>query len=603
MNWKRRSLKKICPGRICLGRICPGRICPGSFFLAGILMFALGIQVHSQVNLRYEQNETVSWEEAIEMYKWLDESYEEAILVEAGMTDAGKPLHLFIISGDQHFSPEQSRKAGKTILFINNGIHPGEPCGIDASLKLASGLLSGSDSYAEFLESTTVVIVPVFNVGGALNRGKYHRANQNGPIEHGFRGNARNLDLNRDFIKLDSRNTLSLTSVLRDWEPDLFVDTHTSNGADYPYVLTLINSHEQRHQPAQAAFLEEELKPFLFESMRETPYEMSPYVWSYRKTPDNGIISFIDYPRYTSGYTSLYNTLSFTVETHMFKPFRDRVLSTWHLLREMLRFTNDHGEKILAVKDRAWEEKMASTEFVLQWDLDTSRFDMISFKGYSAKSKTSRVSGQEVLWYDRSEQWEKEIPYYRYFKARVSTEVPEYYILPYAWGEVIERLKMNKVEMMTVKNDTIIEVEVSYIDSYETSERPYNGHYYHRDVKLRKSVEHIKFSSGDLIIPTRQEAREYLVQTLDPRGYDSFFSWNFFDEILFRNEYFSPYIFEESAWELLQSDEDLAKNFNERKESDSAFAASSYQQLRYIYENSPWSEPTYMRYPVYRSIH
>lgn len=587
MNWKKKSFKRRFPGRI---------------FLPGLLLMAMGIQSHSQVKLRYEQNETVSWQEAIEMYQYLDESYEEALLVEAGETDAGKPLHLFIISGDQLFSPEQSRKAGKNILFINNGIHPGEPCGIDASLKLASGLLSGSDEYAEFLESTTIVIVPIFNVGGALNRGKYHRANQNGPVEHGFRGNARNLDLNRDFIKLDSRNTRSLTRILREWKPDLFVDTHTSNGADYPYVLTLINSHEQRHQPAQAAFLEEELLPFLFESMKETPYEMSPYVWSYRKTPDNGLISFMDYPRYTSGYTSLYNTLSFTVETHMFKPFSDRVLSTWHLLREMLRFTHSHGEKIRAVKDQAWKEKMASTEFVLQWDLDTSRFDMIPFKGYSAKSKTSRISGQEVLWYDRSEEWDKEIPYYRYFKARVSAKVPGYYYLPFAWGEVIERLQLNQVEMMTVENDTIIEVEVSYIESYETSERPYNGHYYHRDVKLRKILDSILLRPGDRIIPTKQEACEYLVQTLDPRGYDSFFAWNFFDEILFRNEYFSPYIFEESAWELLQKDENLAGEFNKKKESDPAFAASSYQQLRYIYENSPWSEPSYMRYPVYRSI-
>ena len=101
-----------------------------------------------QVELRYEQNETLSWEEAIGMYGWLDEQYAEARLVEAGMSDAGKPLHLFIISKDQLFSGAEARLAGKTILFINNGIHPGEPCGIDASLKLASELLSGADSYA-----------------------------------------------------------------------------------------------------------------------------------------------------------------------------------------------------------------------------------------------------------------------------------------------------------------------------------------------------------------------------------------------------------------------------------------------------------------------
>lgn len=559
-------------------------------------------QVLGQVELRYDQNETVSWEDAIQMYTWMDEKYEEAILVEAGETDAGKPLHLFIISSEGLFTPSAAKEAGKTVLFINNGIHPGEPCGIDASLEFASGLLSGKDDYAEFLENTVVLIVPVFNIGGALNRSKYHRANQNGPIEHGFRGNARNLDLNRDFVKLDSRNTRSLTRVLREWKPDLFVDTHTSNGADYPYAITLINSHEQRHAEIQAKFLEEKVKPFLFESMRNTPYEMSPYVWSYKGTPDNGLIAFIDYPRYTSGYTSLYNTLSFTVETHMFKPFSDRVLSTWYLLREMLRFSETHGMEIQEVKKAAWEEKLATDNFVLQWALDTSRFEMIKFKGYAAKTKTSKVTGFDRLYYDRSETWEKEIPYYPYFKALITVDVPEYYYIPCAWAEVIHRLHLNDVEMTTLKKDSVLEVEVSYIEDYNTSDRPYNGHYRHNGVELRKSSENVRLRAGDLIIPTDQEAREYLVQTLEPRAYDSFFSWNFFDEILFRNEYFSPYVFEETAWELLQSDKNLAAKFEQKKADDEEFAGNPYLQLRYIYENSPWSEPTYKRYPVYRSL-
>jgi len=571
-------------------------------FVLALLLIGAERQGYAQVELRYEQNETVSWEEAIRMYEWMDQEYREASLVEVGMTDAGKALHLFIISRDQLFTPAEVRAAGKTILFINNGIHPGEPCGIDASLKLAEGLLSGSDPYSEFLENTVLVIVPIFNIGGALNRGPYHRANQNGPVEHGFRGNARNLDLNRDFIKLDSRNTQSLTAALREWKPDLFVDTHTSNGADYPYVITLINSHEQRHQPAQEAFLEKQVKPFLFESMKATPYEMSPYVWSYKQTPDNGIIAFLDYPRYTSGYTSLYNTLSFTVETHMFKPFKDRVLSTWHLLREMLRFSNNYRDEIKEAKELAWEEKMASTEFVLQWELDTSRYEMIPFKGYKALTKVSKVSGHDRLWYDRSETWEKDIPYYRYFKARSSANVPQYYIIPYAWSEVIERLQLNKVEMTMLEGDTVLDVEVSYIEDYKTTERPYNGHYRHYNVEIRKTRKAISFRAGDWIIPTNQEAIEYLVQTLEPQAYDSFFSWNFFDEVLFRNEYFSPYIFEESAWLLLQSDDALAAEFKRKQETDSAFAANPYLQLKYIYEHSPWSEPTYRQYPVYRSL-
>lgn len=567
----------------------------GSILIAGVTQ-----QVSAQVELNYKNNETVTWQEAIQMYQWLDEQYDDARLLQVGLTDAGRPLHLFVIDRGRHFSPEQIRESGKNILFINNGIHPGEPCGIDASLKLASDLLSGKDSCAQFLDKTVVAIVPVFNVGGALNRGSFHRANQNGPIEHGFRGNARNLDLNRDFIKLDSRNTQSLIQVLRSWDPDIFIDTHTSNGADYPYTITLINSHSQRHEPSQARFLDSTLLPFLFSGMERSPYLMSPYVWSFRQSPEQGIIAFMDYPRYTSGYVSLFNTFAFTLETHMFKPFEDRVLSTWYLLREALQFSAMYGEEMAEVKRVAWQEKMNRQEFTLEWALDTSRNVPINFSGYNVKQVKSRVTGQQNYSFDRSDPWEKEIPYYKFFKPVLTASVPDYYILPSAWSEVVQRLQLNGVEMEQLTTDSIIEAEIYYIEKYKTVKQPYNGHYRHYDVETRQMTQEVQLLRGDWIIPARQSAIEYLVQTLEPNAYDSFFSWNFFDEILFRNEYFSPYIFEETAEELLKNDSQLKQTFKEKRKEDPDFAGNGYAQLRFIYEHSPWSESTYMRYPVYR---
>jgi len=579
MNWR----KRVCNGLCCL--------------VIGSLT-----TLQAQVLLRYEENETVTWQEAVEMYRWLDTQYEEAFLMEAGETDVGKPLHLFIISKDGLFTPEQVRQSGRNILFINNGIHPGEPCGVDASLELASGLLSGSDPYAQYLENTVVVILPLFNVGGALNRSPYHRANQNGPKEQGFRGNARNLDLNRDFIKLDSKNARSLVKILREWDPEIFVDTHTSNGADYSYTITLINSHQQRHEPAQSAFLSETMLPWLFDAMNRTPYPMSPYVWSYGRSPESGIVGFMDYPRYTSGYVSLFNTLAFTVETHMFKPFEERVRSTWHLLREMLSFTSSHQAGIHKARQLAREQKLNRNQFTLVWALDTTRKETISFSGYCAKTETSRVTGHPRMYYDREDPWKADIPYYRYFTPVESVEVPEYYYLPSAWGEVAERLMLNQVKTSKLPRDTVMELEVYYIDDYSTRGEPYNGHYWHGSTKLRKELQQVQLYAGDLVIPVRQPAIEYIVQTLEPAGYDSFFSWNFFDAILSRKEYFSPYIFEESAALLLKEDTRLSEEFRNKREQDSLFRSDPYAQLRYIYERSPWSEISYRRYPVYRQV-
>jgi hypothetical protein len=568
--------------------------------LAGIGVLFATIHAFAQPDLRYEENESVTWEEAIEIYSHLDNLYAEARLIEAGETDIGKPLHLFIISLDRTFTPAEVHRTGKSVVFINNGIHPGEPCGIDASIKFAGDLLSGSDHYRKFLENTVVVMVPVFNIGGALNRSPYNRTNQNGPVEQGFRGNAKNLDLNRDFMKLDSKNTRSLVSLIREWEPDILVDTHTSNGADYPYVITLIANHPQRLEPPQSNFLTETLLPFLYGAMRETPYEMSPYIWSYRQTPEDGIIGFMDYPRYTSGYGGLFNTLCFTIETHMFKPFRERVLSTYYFLREILRFSSIYKSEISDQKRLAETLRSDKKEFVLEWTIDTTRYDLINFKGYAAKTKPSKVTGFDRLYYDRSESWERDIPYYNYFNPVVRVESPDYYIIPCAWEEVIDRFILNDITMWKLDRDSLIEVEAYFIEDFETRDEPYNGHYWHYNITTRKEVLNMKFHEGDYIVPVHQSGAEYIVQALEPQGYDSFFSWNFFDAILSRKEYFSPYVFEEKAEMILSENPALKAEFERLREQDDEFRSSSYAQLSYIYSHSVYSESTYRRYPVYR---
>jgi len=565
-----------------------------------LFLLSFSAALRAQPELKFMENISPAWKEVIGMYRQMDKDFTDARLLSVGATDIGKDLHLFVISKDHCFTPEKAHKAGQRILFINNGIHPGESCGIDASLKFAYDLLSGTDSTAKWLEHTTICIVPVFNVGGAMNRGAFNRANQNGPEEQGFRGNARNLDLNRDFIKLDSKNAASMVQLLQDWKPDLFIDTHTSNGADYQYTITLIATHPQKLEAPMSSFQEKIMLPWLYRSMEDSPYEMIPYVANYADSPDKGIEGFMDYPRYTSGYVSLFNSYAFTVETHMFKAYPDRVLATWEFLRRALCFTGMYGDDIQESRMKAQEQRMARSTFVLEWAADTTRFDTLLFKGYEARHKPSIVTGYERLYYDRSSPWEREIRYYNYYKPVISIEAPETYIIPSGWTEVISRLELNGVQMYPLKKDSTFEVQVYYIEQEETMPLPYNGHYWHHNTLLRKETQRLHYLSGDLLIPVHQPAAEYIVQVLEPQAYDSFFSWNFFDPILSRKEYFSPYIFEETAEALLEEDPVLKAEFDRKIQTDSAFSANAYAQLRFIYEHSPYSEKSYRRYPVAR---
>ncbi len=564
------------------------------------LLLSLLLPLSAQVPLRYDHDETLTYDEIIRAYQYLSGHYPEAVLLEAGTTDVGKPLHLFILSRAGLSTPEEVAAAGLPVIFVNNGIHPGEPEGIDASIQLAMDILRNKEGMNSWLDKVILCIIPVYNVGGILDRSAYHRANQETPPETGFRGNGKHLDLNRDFIKADSRNARSLERLFRLLKPLVFLDTHTTNGSDHQYTLTLIPTMYQKMEPAMGQFFHETMVPELFDYMKHTPYEMIPYVASLHGSPDKGIAAFNDLPRFSTGYAALFNTFAFMTENHVYKPFHDRVRSVYLFMKGLTQFTARHGKEMLQLKEEADAATARQKEFVLTWHLDTTHYRMIPFRGYEQRKYTGTVTGLPYYWYDRQRPYTKEIRYYDTFLPAKRVTAPRYYIIPQAWQAVIERLRINGIRMERLGCDTTLTLQVYYITSLDKGTRPYNGHYQHRNVQYRSEERPVKLYRGDYIIPVDQPGNKYLVQTLEPDAPDAFFAWNFFDPVLDRREYFSPSTFEEKAAKVLEQDPALRKTFEEKRKSDSTFATSRYQQLSYIYNHSPWLEDSWMRVPVYR---
>jgi hypothetical protein len=139
-----------------------------------------------------------------------------------------------------------------------------------------------------------------------------------------------------------------------------------------------------------------------------------------------------------------------------------------------------------------------------------------------------------------------------------------------------------------------------YIEDYETGKEAYEGHYLHSKLKVKKVMQKVLFKEGDYMIYTNQSINRYLIETLEPQAPDSYFSWNFFDGILQRKEYFSAYVFEDSALEILEKNPIIKTELENKKATDKKFAASASAQLMFIYERSESAEVGYMRYPVGR---
>jgi hypothetical protein len=542
--------------------------------------------------------ETTTYTAAISYYKNLVKTYPEARLLTYGNTDFGKPLHVLVLSRDKVFDPSAIRKNNKRVLLINNGIHPGEPEGIDASMMLARDLLKAN----KLPKDVVICIIPLYNIDGSFNRTGTSRANQNGPVAYGFRGNSKNLDLNRDFIKTDSKNAAAFQLIFNTWQPEIFVDTHTSNGADYQYVMTLIPTQKDKLNSILSGYLTKTLVPDLYTGMEKVGYPMIPYVNSIGETPETGITGFIDPPRYSTGYATLHNSIGFMPETHMLKSYDLRVDATYKLLQTYVEIVERDAKIIGENKRKADEFVAAQKEFPLEWKLNKTVVNDLTFKGFEDGQKPSTISGADRLYYDRSKPYTKTIKEWNKFEPSVSVQKPVAYIIPKAWDRVIALLKLNNVKIQEIKADQKIEVESYYIGDFKTGARPYEGHYLHSGLKLNTVKQNLQYYAGDFVIYVNQSTNRYIVETLEPQATDSFFNWNFFDSILDMKEHYSAYVFEDTATELLKNNPELKNKLEAKKASDAEFAKNGAAQLDFVYKNSDYYEKTHNRYPVARLL-
>jgi len=572
------------------------------FLLQFIIAFsAFGVLNAQNIIYKYQQNRSFTVDEVTDAYRQLQKNYpKQCSLQEIGISDIGRPIHLFIISEDGNFSPDLARNKGKMVLFVNNGIHAGEPPGIDASVKFAEDVLTKSE-YKKLLKDVVICIIPFYNVDGGLNRNCCSRTNQNGPEEYGFRGNAQNRDLNRDFIKTDTRNTEAFVNAYQNWLPDVFIDTHDTNGSDFQYVMTLITSQLDKQNRYLADYQRKSYLPKLYEEMKKRNFEMIPYVNFRGNSPETGIVDFLETPRFSTGYSTIFGSLGFVTETLKYKAFPKRVEATYAFLLSSLELMSAEKNALQTARKKALNDIKSKQVFEIAWQLDTANVDSIEFKGYETSYVESQFGfGAKQLTYNQDKPYTKKIPHYKRYIPSVTVQKPSAYIIPQSWHEVVRRLKINNVVLTRLEKDTLIAVEMYYIENYETVKTPFEGHYLHFNVNVRKEYLPVKFHKGDYVAETNQQANRYLVETLEPQGTDSFFAWNFFDGILQQKEWFSPFSFEPMALELLKNNVFIREAFERKKKEDAEFAKDHWGQLYFIYKLSPYYENTHNRYPVGR---
>lgn len=561
---------------------------------------------------------TASYTECVNWYRKLASAFPAYCSLQSiGLGDAGKEIYVLKLMGERMgrmnrlgegdagiLAGADAVPVPKVKILINNNIHPGEPEGTDASMFLVRDLLFFGQYWQQTLPFLELHVICQYNVDGTLNRSATSRANQNGPVEYGFRGNAQNLDLNRDFVKTDSRNAKALVNLMAKEQYHLFIDNHTSNGADYQYVLTYFHTRPEKLMPEivpNLRLLESELKT----TLTAAEWPTAPYVETIKTVPDSGLYAFWEGGRYATGFAALHNTIGYTVETHMLKPFSQRMLATLAFMENFLVVTTGEGlrkgfeENRMKGYVRA-EDPTRVKYMPIAHTLNMNQYTMIPFRGFEFGYKPSDVTGADRLVYDTRKPWEKQVKYYDQYVATDSVRVPKAYIIPFAYEDVIQKLKRNGIALRNVPLDTWVTMRVSYIVDYKTVSHPYEKHYLHYGVITRDTLMKVMVRAGDVVAVVKPNNERFLTAVLEPRAGDSYFAWNAFDGILQQKEGYSDYVFEDKAADWLKAHPEKYQELQRKKAQDPAFAKNAWAQLNWVYKQSEHYEQSHNLYPVYR---
>jgi hypothetical protein len=583
---------------------------------AVILALAASPQTHAQSaspnvpadwRTRAEQTgyrETPTYEEALAFARRLERASRLVRVAEFGKSGEGRALPLVIAAHGNAFTPTDARSAGKLVVLVQANIHAGETDGLDAGLALLRDMAI-TKSRESLLDRVTLLFIPVYNVDGFERRGPFNRINQNGPAEMGWRGTATNLNLNRDYMKADAPETRAWLRLWNDWNPDLFIDCHVTDGADFRYNVTYQYEQHQNVPEPLLGWMKSAFDSRIAPAAERPGNLLAPYLTLRdSRDPAKGIEGFIETPRYSTGYTPARNRPGLLIETHMLKDYRTRVRGTYDLIAAVLAELNRDPEslrRVLRETDEAITAEGRTYDPARRVPLRlefTDKTEPFKFKGVEFRVEPSDISGGDRVVYG-DKPLDLTVPYFNEARVTASAAPPLYYVVPPQWADVISVLAAHGLQLKRLAAPATLEVESYRFSDVRWSPAPFEG----RNTVTQKNTtlrERRLYREGSVVVPLAQPAARIAVHLLEPDSPDSFVSWGFFNPIFEQKEYGESYVLEKLAREMLAKDEDLRREFEHRVATDPQFAKSQRARLSFFYDRSPYADARLNLYPVGR---
>lgn len=521
-----------------------------------------------------------------------------------GTSAQGRELPLAIVSGDRAFTPAAAAKTGKPVVLIVSGIHAGEIDGKDAMLEILRDMALSRSPAQEVLDRAILLVVPIYNVDGHERISRFNRPNQDGPRDGmGFRVTASGLDLNRDHLKVASPEARALVRLVNAWRPHLHIDNHVTDGVDFRWTLTLGVVETPQATPEVDAWLRERV-PAARARVEGAGYGTGPYTDLVDGTdPSRGVQSWGGPARFSTGYFALRHRASILVEMHSYKPYRDRVTANRLFLEGMLQEVA-RAPRALVDAVRAGEERTvalgrpgaAPSKVALRFERSDER-DTVRVPFYAFSTRTSTVTGKPMLFFDRSEVRELEVPWFHRGKVAEEIDRPRGYLVLPGWPQIEDRLRVHGLKVRRLTAPATLDVQTLRVSEPKFASSSYQG-LVSVGAKAAVAVEQRTVPAGTLWIPADQPDFDLAVQLLEPGSTESLFAWGLLSSVTERKEYIDTRVLEGHVATMLR-DPQTAEAW-EKALSDPAFAQDSGARWLWWYRRTPFWDESVGLMPVFR---
>jgi|WetSurSiteA1Bulk_404760.scaffolds.fasta_scaffold04216_3 hypothetical protein len=546
---------------------------------------------------------TADYDQTMRYFQSLANNSDYAEFLTFGLSPQGRELKYLLVTKESKITVPPGKELFKPNILIINGIHSGEIEGKDASMLLMKEILITKEK-EYLLDSINIIVVPIFNVDGHERKSKYNRVNQNGPEEMGWRPTAQNLNLNRDWMKADTPEMQAMLKLVNRYNPDFAVDTHTTDGADYQYTVTYSVEWSKNIYKPMGDWLGNEFAPYLEKEVDEKGFLIYPYVYlkNWDKGLDEGLIYWPSSPRFSSGYFATRKRPMLLVETHMMKPYKDRVFSTKAVLEITMHFIFDNSTKLRELNNEADEQTSKLYEdgkYLPVTFSNSEKFELMNFKGIEYYWDSSEVSGTQKLVYTNIKK-DFEVKYYNDVIITDSIKMAKGYYIPPEYSFLVDKLKLQGIYPDLLLSESKEELVTRYkfkdvkfsATSYESRQTvTFNCIPYKDEVTIPK---------GSYYYSTDQPTSKILTHLLEPKSQDSFVQWGFMNQIFEQKEYYEDYVMEKLAEEMLKNNLELKKEFEEKLKNDEAFRNNPRARLDFFYERSPYPDKQLNVYPILR---